>query len=256
MKRRNFVKMAGILATMPVLKSIASPSEKNAKEKDIYEWRHYTLKESGSKLDDFYKNVLIPAYNRKGIKVGAFKLYEQKDTEQRFYLFVYPDITTYYKVKKDIWKDSVFMKEAKPFFDESAPNPAYTEFDSYLCEAFDKIPQIKMPDKDRTLFHLRHYHSPNEEANQRKVKMFNEGEIAVFDKVGVNPVCYGEMIAGPHMPALMYLTWYKDKATHDDAWKKFGAHPDWLAMRGLPEYANTATNNTNRLLTPMDYSQI
>ena len=257
MRRRNFVKMAGILATMPALKSMASPSEEGAaKEKEIYEWRHYTLTADGSKLDNFYQKVLIPAYNRKNIKVGAFKLYEPKDAEQRFYLFVYPNITTYYKVKKDIWKDSAFMKEAKPFFDESAPKPVYTEFDSYLCEAFDKIPQMKTPDKNRTLFHLRHYHSPNEEANQRKVKMFNDGEIAVFDKVGVNPVCYGEMISGPHMPALMYLTWYKDKATHDAAWDKFKVHPEWLAMRGLPEYANTANNNTNRLLSPMDYSQI
>lgn len=258
MKRRNFVKIAGIMAATPALKSIASPAENNiAGEKEIYEWRHYFLKEErGGKLDDFYKNTLIPAYNRKGVKAGVFKPYEPKDAQQRFFLFVYPDIATYYKVKKEIWNDTIFMKEAKSFFDESAPNPVYTEFDSYLCEAFDKIPQMKTPDKNRTLFHLRHYHSPNEEANQRKVKMFNDAEIDVFDKTGINPVCYGEVLSGPHMPALMYLTWYKDKETHDAAWKAFGSHPDWLAIRNLPEYAHTATNNTNRLLLPLDYSQV
>lgn len=252
------MKAAGLLAAMPALNSIASPSVKGiTEEKEIYEWRHYFLTEAdGGKLDRFYKDALIPAYNRKGIKVGAFKLYEPKGAEQRFFLFIYPAIATYYKVKKDIWKDSAFMKEAKPFFDESAPKPVYTEFDSYLCEAFDKIPRMQNPAKDRTLFHLRHYHSPNEEANQRKVKMFNDAEIDVFDKVGVNPVCYGEVISGPHMPALMYLTWYKDKATHDASWKAFGSHPDWLAIKNLPEYAHTATNNTNRLLLPMEYSQV
>lgn len=256
MQRRNFVKTAGLLATIPAFKGMAAVSEKLSTEKEIYEWRHYFLKGKGPELDNFYKDVLIPAYNRQGIKVGAFKLYEEKEPEQRFFLFVYPDIKTYHNVKRDIWKDTTFKNAAQPFFDTTAPNPIYTEFESYLCEAFDKIPQMKMPDKNRTLFHLRHYRSPNEEANQRKVKMFNDAEMDVFDKVGIHPVCYGEVLAGPHMPALMYLTWYKDKPTHDASWKAFGSHPGWHAIKDLPEYAYTATNNTNRVLLPMNYSQI
>ena len=42
-------------------------------EREIYEWRIYTLKETGGNiLDDFFQNTLIPAYNRQGISVGAF----------------------------------------------------------------------------------------------------------------------------------------------------------------------------------------
>jgi hypothetical protein len=256
MKRRHFMKTAGLLATVPVVKGIASVPAHTADGKEIYEWRIYTLTSDGTELDSFYKDTLIPAYNRKGIKVGAFKLYEEKDVPQRFYLFVYPDITTFHKVKKEIWDDTAFRKAAQSFYDKTAVTPVYKEFESYLCEAFDKIPQLKTPDKDRTLFHLRHYWSPNEEANQRKVKMFNEAEMAIFDKVGVHPVCYGELLSGPHMPSLMYLTWYKDKASHDASWAAFGSHPDWNAIKSLPEYAHTATNNTNRLLSPLVYSQI
>ncbi len=257
MQRRNFVKTAGLLATLPAIKGLAStPESKIVKEKEIYEWRHYFLKGKGTDLDTFYKNILIPAYNRQKITVGAFELYDKKETEERFFLFIYPDIATYHQVKRDIWKDEVFKKAAQPFYDTTAPTPLYSEFDSYLCEAFDKIPKLKMPDKNRTVFHLRHYHSPNEEANQRKVKMFNEAEMDVFDKVGIHPVCYGDVLAGPHMPALMYLTWYKDKPTHDASWKAFGEHPGWHAIKDLPEYAYTATNNTNRVLLPMNYSQI
>ncbi len=257
MIRRRFLKATGLLATLPLIKGLATKhANAAAKDKEIYEWRIYTLTEDDSVLDDFYKNVLIPAYNRLGIKVGAFKLYDKKMPEQRFYLFVYPDISSYHKVKRNIWKDSAFKKEAQAFYDLSAPNPVYTEFESYLCEAFDKIPQLKMPDEDRTVFELRHYHSPNEEANQRKVRMFNVDEMDVFDKVGIHPVCYGEVLAGPHMPALMYLTWYKNKETHDEAWRAFGNHPDWHRIKDLPEYAYTATNNTNRVLVPLPYSQI
>lgn len=251
------MKAAGLLATVPMVEGIASVPPRTAGGKEIYDWRIYTLTTpEGNELDSFYKDTLIPAYNRQGINVGAFKLYEEKDAAQRFYFFIYPDIATFHKVKHAIWDDDAFRKAAQPFYDKAAVSPVYKEFESYLCEAFDKIPRLKMPDKDRTLFHLRHYRSPNEEANQRKVKMFNEAEMAIFDKVGIHPVCYGEVLSGPHLPSLMYLTWYKDKESHDASWKAFGSHPDWHAIKDLPAYAHTATDNTNRILLPLAYSQI
>jgi hypothetical protein len=257
MKRRQFLKATGLMATFPVVDTLAAAAPATPTGgKQIYEWRMYTLTNDDGSIDSFYKDVFIPAHNRLGVKVGAFKLYEEKGVPMRFCLFIYPDITTYYKVRQDIWKDAAFRKASQPFYDKTAVNPAYKNVEIYLCEAFDKIPTLKMPDKSRTLFHLRHYASPNEEANQRKVKMFNDAEIEVFDKVGVNPVCYGEVLAGARNPSLMYLTWYKDKATHDAAWKAFGSHPGWIAIKDLPEYAHTATDNVNRLLLPMDYSQI
>jgi len=114
---------------------------------------------------------------------------------------------------------------------------------------------MRTPDKSRTLFEYRNYYSPNEEANKRKIKMFNAEEIDLFDKVGINSVCYGEIFAGTRMPALIYLTWYKDEETRNEAWGAFGRHPDWNAMRNKPEYKNTATNNQFILLSPMQYSQ-
>ena len=112
-------------------------------------------------------------------------------------------------MKRTIWDDTVFRKAAQPYFDKTAPNPAYFNFESFLCEAFDKVPSLLMPDKNRTLFELRTYHSPNEEANQRKVAMFNKDEIDVFDKVGINSVCYGEVLAGPIMLPTEPKVWFK-----------------------------------------------
>lgn len=257
MQRRHFMKLTGLLATLPAINGIAATTEKTASsKKQIYEWRIYTLEGDGDGLDAFFRDTLIPAYNRKNIKAGAFAPYKKEEKERRLLLFVYPDIDTYYKVKKDIWKDTTFRKAAQPFFDQTAPKPAYFNFESYLCEAFDKIPTMRMPDKNRTLLELRTYHSPNEEANQRKIAMFNNDEIEIFDKVGVNSVCYGEIMAGPIMPAIMYLTWYKDEPTRAEAWNKFGKHPDWQRIKDMPEYAYTATRNTSLFLSPLPYSQI
>ena len=209
-------------------------------------------------LDSFLKDTLIPAYNRQKIKAGAFKQYKPKEGEkvQRHILFVYPDMDTYLTVKKIIWEDPVFRRESAEFYNITAPSPVYSNFETYLSEAFDKIPVHRTPDPSRTLFELRIYHSPNEEANQRKVTMFNKDEINLFDKVAINSVFYGDILAGPRMPALLYLTWYKDEKTRSEAWDTFRNHPDWKRISRLPEYANTATNNQSIFLSPMPYSQL
>ncbi|MDR0393590.1 MAG: NIPSNAP family protein [Tannerella sp.] len=260
MKRRNFIKAAGALSVVPAM-GMASSLENAASTsgtKEIYEWRIYTLTSDGELLDSFFKDTLLPAYNRKKVKTGAFKLFKPKDEEkeQRHILFIYPDIGTYLKVKKTIWDDKEFRRKADGFYTQSAPNPVYSNLESYLSEGFDKIPVHRIPDPSRTLFEIRIYRSPNEEANQRKVKMFNKEEIDLFDKVGINSVLYGEIMAGPRMPALLYLTWYKDEKTRSDAWSKFVNHPDWKRMSALPEYAHTATNNQSIFLSPMPYSQL
>ena len=225
-------------------------------EKEIYEWRIYSLADGDTTLlDDYFEDVLIPAYNRQGVGVGAFELYQPGETALRYLFFAYPDIETFRQVSRAVWDDPDFRRDAQPFFDTTAPDPVYTNFETYICEAFDSLPRMRKPGEERTLFEFRIYHSPNEEANLRKIKMFQEGEIAIFDEVGINSVCYGNVLAGPRMPALTYLTWYKDEPTRNAAWDGFRTHPEWLRMKALPEYAHTATNNTNRLLAPMSYSQ-
>ncbi|MDR2472578.1 MAG: hypothetical protein LBD53_03300, partial [Tannerella sp.] len=216
MKRRHFIKAAGAMSLLTLATLVATsltssveapveaptnptaePVEAFAK-KEIYEWRIYTLNGEGVLLDDFLAKSLLPAYQRKKIKTGAFKPLTIKDGEEekRHILLIYPDIQTYLKVKQAIWEDKTFLESAKQYFDTSAPKPEYFAFESYLSEAFDFIPIHRKPDAARGLFEIRIYHSPNEEASKRKVKMFNVDEIKIFDAVGVNSVFYGDIIAG------------------------------------------------------------
>ncbi|MDR2764508.1 MAG: NIPSNAP family protein [Tannerella sp.] len=261
MQRRNFIKVAGALAATPALASTSAAlpaSVSAASKKEIYEWRVYTLAGEGALLDSFFGRILFPAYHRKKIITGAFKPYRLKEGEkdQRHVLFIYPDINTYHKVKQELWSDKIFREAAQPYFDTTAPTPVYSHFEAYLSEAFDRIPIHRKPGENCSLLEIRIYQSPNEEANQRKVKMFNVDEIAIFDQVGINSVLYGEILAGPLMPALMYLTWYENEDTRSAAWKQFGEHPDWTRIKALPEYAYTATNNQSIFLSSMSYSDI
>ena len=62
MQRRHFMKLTGMLATLPAIKGIAATSEKPAPSgKQLYEWRIYTLEEDADGLDGFFRDTLIPA---------------------------------------------------------------------------------------------------------------------------------------------------------------------------------------------------
>jgi hypothetical protein len=88
--------------------------------------------------------------------------------------------------------------------------------------------------------------------------MFNRGEIAIFRRVGLNPVFFGEAIAGLRMPNLTYLLAFEDDKARADAWKTFGGDPEWRKLRAIPEYEDKriVSGIRNVLMTPTSYSQI
>jgi hypothetical protein len=226
----------------------------------IYEWRIYTLAPGAdaARIDEFFRDHLIPAYGRHGIEVGAFspaEEYPEFPNGARYLFTAWPDLETFRTVNRRVREDAGFLSEAAGYFDASAPDPVYTNFETYLCEALDSRPVLVRPAADRGLFEFRIYRSPNIEANERKIHMFENGEIEVFDETGIDAVCYGRTLAGSRMPSLTYLTWYRDAGARREAWGRFGAHPEWKRLQGMSEYAHTATDNTIRLLTPLPYSQ-
>lgn len=231
--------------------------------RQIYEWRIYTLKPGAdaARIDDFFRDRLIPAYNKHQIETGVFEpveAYSEFPAGARYLFMAYPDIETFRRVSRAVREDAGFLAGSAGYFDASAPDPVYINLETYLCEAFDSIPQLRRPMNESSegeIFEFRVYRSPNLEANERKIDMFQSGETEIFDEAGIHGVCYGRTLAGSRMPSLTYLTWYPNRAAREEAWSRFRTHPEWIRMRALPEYANTATDNTSRLLTPLPYSQ-
>ena len=81
--------------------------------------------------------------------------------------------------------------------------------------------------------------------------MFNESEVEIFQETGLDAVFYGDLIAGPYRPALMYLLQFKDMEERDANWGKFGSHPEWNRIKDLPEYANSVSNIRRTFLMPV-----
>jgi hypothetical protein len=123
--------------------------------------------------------------------------------------------------------------------------------------AFDGHPKLTVPSKkDSRLFQLRTYESHNTERAQKKIEMFNAGEIAIFHRTGLNPVFFGEALVGSKLPNLTYMVGFDDAAAMDAAWVKFRADPGWLTLKGDPQYADTVSNITNLVVRPAAGSQI
>ena len=122
--------------------------------------------------------------------------------------------------------------------------------------AFSGIPTMKVPSQTERVFEFRNYESFSEEAGQRKIKMFNEGELDIFYKTGLNPVFFGEVLIGQNLPCLSYMLVFKDIEERDANWEKFIAHPEWKHMSQLPEYANTVSQVNRTFLVPTEYSQV
>ena len=128
-----------------------------------------------------------------------------------------------------------------------------------MLAAIEGMPKIEKPDTTKPrLLNLRIYESHNERAGKKKIEMFNKGEIAIFKRVGLTPVMFGEALVGSALPNLTYLLTFPDDDARKAAWGKFGPDPEWVKLKSIPEYADKeiVSHITNVILTPTSYSEI
>ena len=124
------------------------------------------------------------------------------------------------------------------------------------------MPAVEIPPGDAKrparIFELRIYESPTSSTLQRKIKMFDDDEIAIFRRCGILPVFFGETIVGTHLPNLTYMVAYDDLAARDKAWSAFGADPGWQRLRARPDLADAeiVSNISNAILRPLPFSDI
>jgi len=125
--------------------------------------------------------------------------------------------------------------------------------------AFEKMPEPALPNlsapKAERVYELRSYESPSEQYHVNKVQMFNAGgEVSLFKRLNFNAVFYADVLVGSHMPNLMYMTTFNNKADRDAHWKTFGSDPEWKALSSKPEYQHNVSKAEITFLHPTEYS--
>jgi len=260
MKRREFV-AASCLAGLAPLAAVAQGAGRSDPDgKEYYELRLFHL-EAGPKeklFEDFLSKAAIPALNRLGIEpVGAFRKLEG-DEPNVYLLLPHKSPESFITMVDKLGEDAAFLEAGAEFLDAPFSDPAYQRYQSSLMVAFDGHPRLTVPSKKESrILQLRIYESHSTVKAKKKIEMFNEGgEIAIFNRTGLNIVFFGESIIGPKMPNLTYMVGFDDEEAQKKAWDAFLADEGWDALKKDPQYKDTVSNITNILLRPLGCSQI
>jgi hypothetical protein len=271
MKLKSLLNLATTLAVFTIILLRTTPSfsvtiTKRAPAKQIYELVVYHIKDKlqEERMDKFLSEAYLPAVHRKGIKMaGVFKtLNIDTAADKKIYvLLTYRSLAEFQQISKELNADKDLAEKGKDYVDAAFDNAPYIRKESILMESFSGMPVLRKPQfsnaKSERIYELRSYESATEKLYRNKLSMFNDGnEMAIFDRIGSQPVFYGEVLAGSHMPNLMYMTTYSDKKSREEHWKAFGNDPNWKKLSAMPEYQHNVAKVNIEFLVPAEYSDL
>ncbi len=210
--------------------------------------------------NDYLANGYLPAAEKAGVKpLGFFASVIGEGSPFTLIVSQHASLQAWDDAFAKIAADKDFGKVREAYY--SGPLQ-YSRMDVTLLRGFQTMPGIEVlqprADKRTRIFELRTYESDNLKTLARKVRMFDEGEIALFRKLNMTPVFFGATIAGQNMPNLTYMLAYDDMAARDAAWSTFGTHPEWSKMKSQPGVsdAEVVSNISNSILRPLPFSKI
>ena len=237
-----------------------------ATKQEFYELRTYYVREKSQeeRVDKFLQEALVPALHRASIPhVGVFKPVETDTTYgKRIYVLIpYKTLDQFLKMPEVLAKDKQYLAAGKEYLDAPYDNPPYARIQSIVLRAFTglpvhEIPKLKTPVTER-VYELRSYESHTEKISKNKIQMFNTGdEVGLFKRLGFNAVFYAEVVSGPRMPNLMYMTTFENKASRDEHWNAFRDDAQWKTLSKEEQYQHNVSKIDISFLRPTAYSDI
>ncbi|MBM3744807.1 MAG: NIPSNAP family containing protein [Acidobacteria bacterium] len=208
---------------------------------------------------DFLK-AYVPVARRAGAgPMGVFSGTVAEDSPFLLALSSYPGLAELEAAEAKATADPEFHKAVTAWYAGGLP---YMRIEVSLLRAFGGFATIAVPPtegrKAPRLFELRVYESVNYLTLERKIQMFEQGEIDIFRRVGLLPVFFGRTLAGRNMPNLTYMVAHDDWAARERHWRAFGGDPEWKKLREQPGLsdAEIVSNISSSLLSPLPFSEI
>jgi hypothetical protein len=207
-----------------------------------------------------YLKASVPALKRAGAgPVGFFSGLIAEGNPFLLVMVSYPGFSEMEACAAKFEADADWRKAVDAWYAGGLP---YMRIEVSLLRAFGGFPAIAVPPtegrKASRLFELRVYELPTCLTLERKVKMFEEGEIDIFRRVGLLPVFFGQTLIGRNMPNLTYMVAHDDWAARERNWRAFGDDPEWKKLRAQPGLGDVeiVSNISNTLLSPLPFSEI
>jgi hypothetical protein len=243
---------------------IGNPSRSAAADSEkpqYYEVRIYATQSEAQRqrVNDYWQNAAIPAYNRMGIQpVGVFTELQDSATNRIYVLIPCDSPEIFAAIPDRLASDTNYQQAAAEFLSASKANSAYERFESSLLVAFDGMKHLTAPpaDKKPNVFELRTYLSPSEGKGLNKVQMFDSGEIPLMKEVGLAPIFYGRTIVGAKMPCLTYMLSGASLEAHKQHWQGFNNAPVWKKLIGDPQFKDNVSGIISIMLKRTPASQI
>jgi len=257
-RRREFLSAAaGISLAMPLDAAVPKGS--------IIELRRYQLRNNNDQMmqrtSEFIEKFALPAAQRAGIGPnGVFTTLIGPQMPAVWLLYSYPSLAAMEAAQAKTSEDKEFQQALEAYY--AKPGIAYERVEATLFRAIDGMPKVEPPpiekDKPARIFELRVYESNYPSTLRRKVKMFEDGELAIFRRVGMWPVFFGAALAGSNIPNLTYMLGYDSLAHREQVWRAFSQDAEWKKLRVQPGLsdAEIVSNISGTMLRPMPFSQI
>jgi len=211
-----------------------------------------------AKLTEFLEKSAVPAIQRAGAAgVGVFAAQLAPDSPFILLVVSFPTLAAYEESVGKMAADGAYQAALKAY--NTAPGQRFVRYETSLLRGFAGFPQLsKGSGKNGRLFELRTYESDDATTLAEKIRMFNEGEIAIFQKTGLDPVFFGETVFGQKQPNLTYMLGYDDWNARDANWKKFIGHPEWAKLRSTPGWsdAEIVSNISSVFLRALPFSPV
>jgi len=262
MNRRSL--LAGLAAsTMTNLSSFAqTPGGAANSFLEIVTYRlHNSFEDQFSRLSDFLRASKQPALARAGAKlIGAFANYIGPDGPYLVAITQFPSLAVLQETVAKLAGDNDYQNALAALSKEDGF--PYVRIDSSLLRSFDGMPEAALADpndkRPPRIFELRTYESHTQVTLAKKIAMFNNGEIAIFQHVGMRPIFFGETLIGTRQPNLTYMLSFDDLAAREKLWHNFVTDPDWKKLSSQPGLsdAQIVSNISNVILRPLSFSMI
>jgi len=231
---------------------------------EYYQLTIYHFKDAAqiAVTEAYIKNIYLPALHKDGLEnVGVFSSIDNDTAvDKRMYVLIpFESLQKFESFTNMIAAGTLTKNDTSSFTNAAYNLPPFIREETVLLKAFKdmlhlKKPSLTAPLSDR-IYELRSYESSTEKLYHQKVKMFNDGgEVKLFDRLQFNAVFYAEVLAGSHMPNLMYMTTFDNKASRDEHWKNFVNDTTWKRISTMPEYLNTVAKADIFFLRPTAYS--
>jgi NIPSNAP len=265
MDRRQLITGAAALTTLMTTQLQAATPDSPRTFLELKTYRLHNSEESQSKrVSDYLETGLFPALTRAGAKpVAAFANLIGPDGPYYITLTQYSSLAALQDTLTKLAADPAHQSASQQL--SSGPGMPFVTIESSILQSLAIFPEPVIPSplnepdantRSPRIFELRTYQSQSLTAVQKKAAMFNGGEIAIFQRIGMRPVFIGETIIGPRQPSITYMLSFDNLDGREKLWQHFSADPAWKSLSAPPELkdAEIVANISNTILRPLPFS--